>query len=203
MWPETKALVNTQLARYKERKEKEKKGETSVVAATTHFVATIIHQVASTRKDHQLYCAWILDRGSDIHITNHREGFVATRGPEPGETVGAETQIFYVQKYRTIDVTIQTSVGKGRLILVDIVYIPGFITSIINQDRLIDRSLYWSTQKPDVLTKNNKVIINLKQIERHQVFQSNLTFQEDAENESKGGVFKKEFEYTAGAARKD
>ena len=201
--PETKALVNTQLARYKERKEKEKKGETSVVAATTHFVATTMHQVASTGKDHQLYRAWILDGGSNIHIMNHREGFMATRGPEPGETVGAGTQTFYVQEYGTIDVTIQTPVGKGRLTLVDVAYIPGFITSIISQDRLVDRGLYWSTQKLDVLTKNNKVIINLEQIGRHQVFQSNLAFQEDAGNESKGGVSKKEFEYAAGAARKD
>ena len=201
--PEKKAYIERALAKGKGTKDsKENKGETSIVAAATHHVATIEHhhQVASSGSNHQLYRAWILDGGSDIHITNHKEGFVPQRGPRPGETVGAGTQVFQVKEYGTINVSIKTPHGKGTLTLLDAAYIPGFITNIVSQDRLVERGLHWSTQKPDVLTRDNEVIINLHRIGRHRVFQSNLSFQEDAETESESGQEASQAKHTAAGA---
>jgi hypothetical protein len=83
-----------------------------------------------------LLTRWILDPGSNCHVTN-------TKGPQwntskrggPTDVVYAEGALVQVQEWGKTVIQVKTPTGEGQMKLTWVAYIPGFFTSVVGLSR--------------------------------------------------------------------
>ena len=114
--------------------------------------------------------------GSDIYVVNHNKGFIYTRSPRPGEHISGGRDSYQIEAFGTVQVELRTPNGPLMITLVDVAYIPGFLTNVVALDRLNKGGVHWDSERPSILKRNGTVFGYLEQVGRHWVLQKDLMF---------------------------
>jgi len=101
----------------------------------------------TTRDSWSLKYTWILDSGSNIHVTNSDKNLKITHIPDQIERLTAGQGTCNIAAYGTATIEVKTPHGKGYMELQNVAYIPGFITNLVSLSKLTTKILYWDTQK--------------------------------------------------------
>ena len=83
-----------------------------------------------------------------------------------------------VESFGTATVNLRTPEGNGKLTLLDVAYIPGFLTNVVSLDRLNAKGIHWNSRRPTELEKDGKVIAYLEQEGKHRTLERNLLFRD-------------------------
>ena len=143
---------------------KAKKGiKTDSEEQKTDFDVYATHLTAATvlEDENSFYRYWILDNGADTHIINHSEGFTITREAMPTETLSGGKNVYPIEAYGSVQVMLQTSEGVREITLRNVALVTGYLTNIVVMGRLSKGGVHWSSERPDVLTKNGLVYADL------------------------------------------
>ena len=93
-----------------------------------------------------LRTSWILDGGSNAHICNktmlHR--FSKTRDGE-GERMAAGREIFPIQCYGTVQITVASPTGPKTVTLTNVYYVPEFMTNVVAGHRLEEKGVHFDS----------------------------------------------------------
>ena len=90
-----------------------------------------------TLKDH-----WLLDSGSDIHVTNNKERLRQPRQASQNSQLIAGTTQYTIECFGDIEIDVPTPTGIATMTLVDIAYIPGFMSNLVSLSRLVKRGVH-------------------------------------------------------------
>lgn len=110
---------------------------------------------------------WLIDSGSDTHVTNSLHNFVLEEFGKPSDMISAGRDRFQIEAFGTITMLINTPTGPGQITLKRVAYIPGFLTNLVSLALLSKKGVHWNTEHPDVLTKEGIAFITLKQTGDH------------------------------------
>ena len=100
--------------------------------------------------------------------------FTKTRDRHPDDRLTADTQTIPIEYWGTIEITIQTPTGPQPMILLNVAYVPKFMTNIVSQDILYTKGLYFDNWKMHL--HREEITIGL--VERHNghyLLENNMT----------------------------
>ena len=103
--------------------------------------------VYSASREYKLKNHWILDSGSDIHVTNHRNGYQETSKASIDDRLIAGTSTHQIKSFGTIKVPVQTPTGQKSITLLRVAYIPTFMTNLVALSKLVEKGLHWDTER--------------------------------------------------------
>ena len=134
--PILKDLYDKAIKRWKENKQKEKtKSEADLNQQTPQNGS--FTTVANTMKtESSLYRCWMLDSGSDTHVINHYGGLTNVRIAPETAILNSGKDTYQIEAYGDAEVLIDTPQGKTRITLLNVAYIPGYLTNIVAMIRL-------------------------------------------------------------------
>jgi len=108
---------------------------------------TAVAAAHSVTAEHALKHRWILDSGSDIHITNNRNCLHDLHRPSDSGKVFAGTTVYDIEAVGTAVLEVATPNGGIRQLTIrEVAYVPGFMTNIVSLSRLTNRDIHWNTQ---------------------------------------------------------
>ena len=92
--------------------------------------------------------SWILDGGSNTHVCNStmRSRFTSQRSAHGEFLISGNTQL-RIECYGTIDITIRGPKGPDAITLLNVAYVPDFMTNVVSQDILRSKGLYFDNWK--------------------------------------------------------
>ncbi|KAF7450496.1 hypothetical protein A1F99_051120 [Pyrenophora tritici-repentis] len=83
-----------------------------------------------------LLTRWILDPGSNCHVTNTKGAdWILTKKGEPLDCVYAGGALTQVEEWGETTIQVKTPTGEGQMKLTWVAYIPGFFTSVVGLSR--------------------------------------------------------------------
>lgn len=164
----TKAWVDRSLARHKrtEGKAQEQssssKADTPISSADAGSFSCI--RTAFSTDSYSLRGSWILDNGSNSHVCNStmRSRIVRTRDAH-GEYLIAGTRKESIEYYGTIKIEIQTPSGIKIMTLLNVAYVPEFMTNIVSQDILYTKGVFFDNWRMHLHQHGN----TFSYVERH------------------------------------
>jgi hypothetical protein len=109
----------------------------------------------SAVQDYKLKNHWILDSGADIHVTNSMEGFIKTSDTSKEDQLIAGATVYDIESYGTTEVPVLTSSGGGFITLLNVAYIPSFMTNVVALSIMTKKGVHWDTEKSH-LHRNGK-----------------------------------------------
>ena len=98
--------------------------------AAAHSVSTY------TLKDH-----WLLNSGSDIHVTNSKSRLLRPRKAIQSQLLAGKAQLA-IECYGDVDIEVPTPTGVATMTLVDVAYIPGFMSNLVSLSRLVIKGVH-------------------------------------------------------------
>ena len=120
---------------------------------------------ASTSRDAILRDSYILDNGSELHITNNLEGFTKTRDPRPGEGVKAGFSKGHIEAVGDKRILVDGDTEKKWITFTETAYIPDYTINVISADILETKGVFYDAEKRLVYQKRpgmkNKVVARL------------------------------------------
>jgi Reverse transcriptase (RNA-dependent DNA polymerase)/GAG-pre-integrase domain len=108
---------------------------------------------------------WILDSGSDIHITNDKRCLTDLREKRTGKVIAGATR-YTVEAVGTARIQVQTPNGPAIMTLPDVAYIPHFMTNVVSLSLLIEKNTHWNTED-GCLRRNSKKIAIVRRFKGH------------------------------------
>ena len=75
--------------------------------------------------------------------------------------------IYRIKVYKNVKVNLTTLDGPFIITLLNIAYVPGYLTNIIIIKRFSRESIYWLNSTPNILTYEGEVFANLKIIKQY------------------------------------
>ena len=157
----------------------DKDGDNDTLGAYT----TAVYSVA---REYKLKKHWILDSGSDIHVTNYLDGFIKTASSSNDDRLIAGASTYQIESFGTIKVPVQTPQGQKSITLLNVAYIPTFMTNLVSLSKLVEKGLHWDTEK-GTLRKGGKDLCYIKRLGGHWTLTAN-PLDVDAPNDA-GGAF--------------
>ena len=100
--------------------------------------------------------------------------FTKTRNPHPDDRLRAGTQIVPIQCWGTIEITIRTPTGLQSMTLLDVAYVPDFMTNIVSQDKLYTKGLYFDNWKMH-LHREGQTVGLVERHNGHYLLENNMT----------------------------
>ena len=89
---------------------------------------------------------WIMDPGSNIHITNSKQwNFIHTRFASKTDVIYAGSQLIPVQEYGTVEVPIHSPQGVIKILLTEVAYVPTFFSNILGLSRCRAMGLHFDS----------------------------------------------------------
>ncbi|KAF7574075.1 hypothetical protein PtrM4_056980 [Pyrenophora tritici-repentis] len=83
-----------------------------------------------------LLTRWILDPGSNCHVTNTKGAdWILTKKGGPSDCVYAGGALTQVEEWGETTIQVKTPTGEGQMKLTWVAYIPGFFTSVVGLSR--------------------------------------------------------------------
>ena len=128
--------------------------------------ATIVN---INKASNNLYRYWILDTGSNTHIINHYEGLSNVREASESAIFNKGRNTYRIKAYGDVKVNLTTPDGPLIIILLNIAYIPGYLTNIVAMGRLSREGVYQSSSIPNILIYKDKIFINLEIVKQYQI----------------------------------
>ena len=122
-----------------------------------------------------LHNSWILDNGSNSHVCNStmQARFSKTHSAGPNDKLIAGAQILLIECFGSIDITVPTPSGPGIMTLLNVAYVPNFMTNLVSQQILCSKGLYFDDWKMH-LHKQGKTIGFVKAHHGHYLLEDNL-----------------------------
>jgi len=100
----------------------------------------------SATQGYKLLNHWILDSGADIHITNTRNDFEETSKALEDDKLVAGGAVYPITCFGTSKIHVQTKDGKASLRLLNVAYVPGFMSNLVSLSKLVEKGCHWNTQ---------------------------------------------------------
>ena len=172
-----KGACERALKKWKEEKEKKPEMDSNLKTAQNGSFATVAN---TNEANHSLYRCWILDTGSDTHVINHYEGLTNVREAPESSVLNGGRDTYRIEAYGDAKVNLTTPDGPSTITLLNVAYVPGYLTNIVAMGRLSRGGVHWSSSTPDILTYGGEVFANLEAVGQHWVLQSALEFQHSA-----------------------
>lgn len=162
---QTKILVKKMLQKHKNRDSKSSGGaslaNTPTNASTNSSPGTstpakgvgeLTAQTAFAAPTYHLQSSWILSVDSNTHVCNSTmlSRFNMTHVSEPNDRLMAcnVTQAgMPIECYGTIQITIRTPTGPQKITLLNVAYVPNFMTNIVSEYKLSVKGLYFDSWK--------------------------------------------------------
>lgn len=93
----------------------------------------------------QLQGSWILDNGSNSHVCNRTmlTRFTKTREAGSTDNLMAGTQVIPIECFGTVTIVINTPVRPKTMTLLNVAYVPDFMTNLVSQTILSSKGLYF------------------------------------------------------------
>lgn len=137
--------------------------------STGSFAASFSTSTAST-----LINKWILDTGSDVHVSNTMDGMINLRKPSTESTILAGSTQYNIEAFGTSIIDVDTPQGLKTMTLLDVAFVPGFLANLVSMARLANKGVDLSLQR-GLLTKNKKPLAKLKRQGGHWVLSTRLS----------------------------
>ena len=97
---------------------------------------------------------WILDSGSDIHVTNNLNCLQGATQPCGTRRVIAGATTYNVEAVGNVTLVVKAPQGhKATMTVTDVVYIHDFMSNIVSLTRLMTHQIHWNTEQ-SYLTRN-------------------------------------------------
>jgi hypothetical protein len=130
--------------------------------------------LSARREPFHLTSKWILDQGADVHVANSLNYFEPGSLRKSGDMgfVGAGKDEYPIEGYGTVRLPIQTNEEGEFLVLINVAYIPGFMTNCVALDFLNKVDIHWSSRNPTMLERTGDIdpFCYLEQSGRHWAF---------------------------------
>jgi hypothetical protein len=89
---------------------------------------------------------WIMDPGSNIHITNSKQwDFIHTRFASISDVIYAGSQLIPVVEYGTVEIPINSPEGVIKILLTEVAYVPTFFSNILGLSRCRSLGLHFDS----------------------------------------------------------
>jgi hypothetical protein len=99
----------------------------------------------SVAEDYKLKNYWLLDSGSDIHVTNTPQGFMKTSESTENDQIIAGGSAYTINAFGRVNIDVKTPTGERSMTLLHVAYVPGFMANLVSLSRLVSKGVYWST----------------------------------------------------------
>jgi hypothetical protein len=141
--PTARALKRSEAQLKKESSHLENKAQTVIsmddgkpVRSTTHCNAMLQTTAVADEAQPPLLTRWILDPGSNCHVTNTRgPNWTTIKKGEPTDYVYAGGVLAQIEEWGEIVLNVKTPTGQSQMKLTYVAYIPGFFTSVVGLSR--------------------------------------------------------------------
>jgi hypothetical protein len=111
---------------------------------------------------------WILDPGSNTHVTNTRAYGWKKRADGKGEVVKAGNQELLIQEWGDVVLLINTPTGTEQIELTYVAYVPGFLTNVVGLSRCRSVGIHFDSGRDCLYQRRwNNVISKLQYIGGH------------------------------------
>ena len=162
--------------------------QSTAFAAENYGAFTTMHSTFSAIT-YPLQSSWILDNGSDTHLCNHTMAhrFKKTRDAPSGGVFAGEGRS-NVEAYGEVDISIPGPDGRiWKVKLIDVCYIPGFMTNIVSARKLRAKGVYFDDQKMRMHV-NGHTLGWVKNAYNHDVLEDNTAGDQSAFATSKTSI---------------
>ena len=144
--------------------------------STPETNAESVVALAASLADYKLRNHWTYDCATDVHICNSTEGFTRTRSARPGEVVLTGTDTAHpVEAFGTVDIPVDSPRGPITLRLLDVAYIPGYLTNLICAGILRKKGVYLDMENDLLYQKPNNILCYLRSIDNHWILTKRRT----------------------------
>ncbi|PWO19715.1 hypothetical protein PtrARCrB10_11782 [Pyrenophora tritici-repentis] len=111
-----------------------------------------------------LLTRWILDPGSNCHVTNTKGAdWILTKRGRPSDCVYAGGALTQVEEWGETTIQVKTPTGEGQMKLTWVAYIPGFFTSVVGLSRSRSLGINFDSGRDCLYQKKASNIICLLQ----------------------------------------
>ncbi|KAI1562171.1 hypothetical protein PtrEW13061_012143, partial [Pyrenophora tritici-repentis] len=129
-----------------------------------HVNAVLQTAVATGLLAPPLLTRWILDLGSNCHVTNTKGAdWILTKKGEPLDCVYAGGALTQVEEWGETTIQVKTPTGEGHMKLTWVAYIPGFFTSVVGLSRSRSLGINFDSGRDCLYQKKASNIICLLQ----------------------------------------
>ena len=92
--------------------------------------------------EYKLKNHWIIDSGSDAHVCNSQDSFTRTRNALQTDQLISGKTVYKIEAFGTVEIDVRSPQGIGQIMLIDVAYIPGFMTNLVSLSRLVARGVH-------------------------------------------------------------
>ncbi|PZC88370.1 hypothetical protein A1F95_10962 [Pyrenophora tritici-repentis] len=129
-----------------------------------HVNAVLQTAVATGLLAPPLLTRWILDLGSNCHVTNTKGAdWILTKRGRPSDCVYAGGALTQVEEWGETTIQVKTPTGEGQMKLTWVAYIPGFFTSVVGLSRSRSLGINFDSGRDCLYQKKASNIICLLQ----------------------------------------
>jgi Reverse transcriptase (RNA-dependent DNA polymerase) len=119
---------------------------------------------------YKLQNCWTLDSAADIHVCNNSSRFKFERAAGEKELLFAGKEAYEIQAYGTVDLAVKTPQGTAKITLLNVAFVPGFLTNLVALRRFTEKGVHWDTQKRH-LHQNGKTFCYVDSVDDHWVLE--------------------------------
>jgi len=140
----------------------EKDDDEMDTASKGQTIAAFTASAYTTSTDYRLRDHWLLDSGTDIHVTNSSNDFIEERKASSNDKIIAGGALFQITAYGTCRVPVKTPTGMAMISLLNTAYIPGFMSNLISLSKLVEKDYHWDTKSGFIKHRNERICSTFK-----------------------------------------
>ena len=130
-----------------------------------------------------------MDPASDVHVCNSSIAYRFTRThPYNGDTILSGLSTAKIECYGTIKITIQSDSGSSVINLINVAYVPDFLTNLVAYTKLEAKGVYINGRNRR-LERNSETFCLLKKHGGHSLLEDNTATKSVATEDSSQGSF--------------
>ncbi|SLM36894.1 Ribonuclease H-like domain [Lasallia pustulata] len=137
------------------------------------FSAAVSHGSYSTGTKTSIYDLWILDSGL----------------AKPGDTVASGTQVLPIHSYGTIIVSAKGLNGNITIELLDVVYVPEYLTNLVSMHQFAAKGMYHDARNSR-LERDHITLCHIKEHGGHYLLEDNTTTSATTQSPTTQGTMK-------------
>jgi hypothetical protein len=131
---------------------------------TSHVNAVLQTAAATEMSAPPLLTRWILDPGSNCHVTNTRGAdWITTKRGGSSDCVYAGGVLAQVEEWGETYIRVKTPTGEGQMKLTWVAYIPGFFTSVVGLSRSRSLGIHFDSGRDCLYQKKALNVVCLLQ----------------------------------------
>jgi hypothetical protein len=128
----------------KQKKQVQTKKDDSQPSSEESVLSTM-GAFAAGKLTYKLQNYWTLDSAADIHICNDVSHFKYEKTAGEEDTLFGGKETYQIHAYGTVDLTVQTPNDTGKITLLNVALVPGFLTNLVALRRFTEKGVHWDT----------------------------------------------------------